>query len=106
MIASTPRKGTATITPAVVAPTRHLVVGGLYSYVRNPMYVAVVGAIVGQALLLGQLVLVAWLAMFAAAVTAFVHLYEEPTLAAQYGDEYRAYTRTVPRWLPRRPRST
>ena len=31
-------------TPAPVAPTAHLVVGGLYRHVRNPMYVAVVGA--------------------------------------------------------------
>src|SRR5690242_555 len=41
-------------TPAPVAPPEHLVVGGLYRYVRNPMYIAVIGTIVGQALLLGQ----------------------------------------------------
>ena len=29
-------------TPAPIAPTQHLVVGGLYRYVRNPMYLAVV----------------------------------------------------------------
>ncbi len=46
-------------TPAPVAPTAHLVVGGLYRHVRNPMYVAVVGAVVGQALLLGQFGLLA-----------------------------------------------
>jgi protein-S-isoprenylcysteine O-methyltransferase Ste14 len=28
-------------TPAPVAPTERLVVGGLYRYVRNPMYLAV-----------------------------------------------------------------
>jgi len=37
-------------TPAPVFPTRHLVVTGLYRYVRNPMYVAVVSAIIGQGL--------------------------------------------------------
>jgi protein-S-isoprenylcysteine O-methyltransferase Ste14 len=37
-------------TPAPVFPTRHLVITGLYRYVRNPMYVAVVSAILGQAL--------------------------------------------------------
>ena len=41
-------------TPAPVAPTRHLVVGGLYRWVRNPMYVAVVSCVAGQALLLGR----------------------------------------------------
>ena len=51
-------------TPAPVAPTEHLVVGGLYRYVRNPMYVAVGATIVGQALLLGQPVLLAYAALF------------------------------------------
>jgi protein-S-isoprenylcysteine O-methyltransferase Ste14 len=40
-------------TPAPVAAPERLVVGGVYRYVRNPMYVAVLAAIVGQALLLG-----------------------------------------------------
>ncbi|MFC7650258.1 methyltransferase family protein [Streptosporangium lutulentum] len=39
-------------TPAPIAPTEHLVIGGMYRYVRNPMYVAVLAAITGQALLL------------------------------------------------------
>lgn len=39
-------------TPAPVAPTRRLVVSGLYRHVRNPMYVCVLGLILGQALLL------------------------------------------------------
>src|ERR1700687_2602626 len=47
-------------TPAPVFPTRHLVVTGLYRYVRNPMYVAVVSAILGQALVFGNLPLVGY----------------------------------------------
>ena len=35
------------------------------------------------------------------AVAAFVHLYEEPTLMSRYGEEYAAYRRAVPAWLPR-----
>ena len=42
-------------TPAPIFPTRHLVVKGLYRYVRNPMYLAVVSLILGQALLLGDI---------------------------------------------------
>lgn len=34
-------------TPAPIFPTQHLVITGLYRYVRNPMYVAVVAIIVG-----------------------------------------------------------
>jgi protein-S-isoprenylcysteine O-methyltransferase Ste14 len=88
-------------TPAPVAPTDTLVVGGLYRYVRNPMYVAVGSIIVGQALLLGQWGLLVWAAIFWAAVAAFVYGYEEPTLSAQYGQQYADYKRAVPAWIPR-----
>jgi protein-S-isoprenylcysteine O-methyltransferase Ste14 len=88
-------------TPAPIAPTDTLVVGGLYRYVRNPMYVAVGTTIVGQALLLGRPALLVYAALFWAVVAAFVHGYEEPTLSARYGDEYAAYQRAVPAWLPR-----
>jgi protein-S-isoprenylcysteine O-methyltransferase Ste14 len=88
-------------TPAPVAPTERLVVGGAYRYVRNPMYLAVGSVIAGQALLLGRPILFGWLGAFALPVAAFVHLYEEPTLAARYGEHYEEYRRRVPRWLPR-----
>src|SRR5215208_2736313 len=58
-------------TPAPVAPTERLVVGGLYRYVRNPMYLAVEATIVGQALLLGQPVLVLYAGVVGLAVAAF-----------------------------------
>jgi protein-S-isoprenylcysteine O-methyltransferase Ste14 len=88
-------------TPAPVAPTEQLVVGGLYRYVRNPMYLAVGAIIAGQALLLGRVVLLAYAALFFAVVAAFVKLYEEPTLARTYGDEYERYRAEVPGWWPR-----
>jgi protein-S-isoprenylcysteine O-methyltransferase Ste14 len=89
-------------TPAPIAPTEHLVVGGLYRYVRNPMYLAVAATIVGQALLLGRWVLLAYAAAFLVTVASFVHWYEEPTLQDRYGAEYDAYRRAVPGWWPRR----
>ena len=88
-------------TPAPVAPTEHLVVGGLYRYVRNPMYLAVAATIVGQALLLGQPILLLYAAAFGVVVAAFVRWYEEPTLRRQFGEEYDAYRRAVPGWWPR-----
>jgi protein-S-isoprenylcysteine O-methyltransferase Ste14 len=89
-------------TPAPVAPTERLVIGGLYRYVRNPMYLAVVGAIVGQALLLGRGELLIYAAVMQLIFVAFVRWYEEPTLHRQFGKEYDAYQRAVPAWLPRR----
>jgi protein-S-isoprenylcysteine O-methyltransferase Ste14 len=91
-------------TPAPVAPTERLVVGGVYRYIRNPMYVAVATTIVGQALVLGRPALLLYAAAFIAVTAAFVRLYEEPTLAHRYGAEYEEYRRAVPGWWPRRPR--
>jgi protein-S-isoprenylcysteine O-methyltransferase Ste14 len=88
-------------TPAPVAPTERLVVGGLYRHVRNPMYVAVGATIAGQGLLLGRPLLLAYAAAFWLVVAAFVRCYEEPTLSARYGEEYAAYRRAVPAWRPR-----
>jgi protein-S-isoprenylcysteine O-methyltransferase Ste14 len=89
-------------TPAPVAPTEQLVIGGPYRYVRNPMYLAVAATIVGQALVLGQLILLLYAVAFAVAVAAFVHWYEEPTLRRQFGEQYEAYRHAVPAWWPRR----
>ena len=88
-------------TPAPVAPTEQLVIGGLYRYVRNPMYLAVAATIVGQALLLGRAILLAYALVFMAAVTAFVKLYEEPTLSERFGTQYEEYRQAVPGWWPR-----
>ena len=88
-------------TPAPIAPTQRLVVGGLYRHVRNPMYLAVGATIVGQALLLGRPILLLYAAAFAVVVVAFVRGYEEPTLARQFGAEYEDYRRAVPGWWPR-----
>ena len=88
-------------TPAPVAPTERLVVGGLYRYVRNPMYLGVATTIAGQAILLARPVLAVYAAAFVALVATFVRFYEEPTLVEQFGPEYEAYRRAVPAWRPR-----
>jgi protein-S-isoprenylcysteine O-methyltransferase Ste14 len=91
-------------TPAPVAAPDRLVVGGLYRFVRNPMYLAVTATIAGQALLLGRLVLLVYAALFLATTFAFARLYEEPALTERFGSEYEDYRRAVPGWWPtRRP---
>jgi protein-S-isoprenylcysteine O-methyltransferase Ste14 len=88
-------------TPFPGAPTRNLVVGGLYRYVRNPMYLAVIAIILGQAAILGSVSLVIYAAIVWVIVASFVHFYEEPTLSNEYGEQYAAYRRAVRAWLPR-----
>jgi protein-S-isoprenylcysteine O-methyltransferase Ste14 len=88
-------------TPAPIAPTQHLVVTGLYRYVRNPIYVGVVAIIFGQALLFGDLRLL-W---YAVLLWLFFHVWvlvlEEPTLEQTFGAQYEDFRANVPRWVPR-----
>jgi protein-S-isoprenylcysteine O-methyltransferase Ste14 len=88
-------------TPAPILPTRHLVVSGLYRYVRNPMYLAVAAMIAGQGLLLGNVRVLEYGALVWCGFHLFVLIYEEPTLETTYGAEYEAFRRNVPRWIPR-----
>jgi protein-S-isoprenylcysteine O-methyltransferase Ste14 len=88
-------------TPAPVFPTERLIVTGLYRYVRNPMYVAVVSAILGQGLLLGSVTLLEYGGLVWLLFHLFVLSYEEPTLRASFGPEYKVFCAEVPRWLPR-----
>ena len=88
-------------TPAPIFPTRQLVVSGLYRYVRNPMYVAVVSLILGQGLFFGsarvlEYGIAVWVGFY-----LFVLIYEEPTLRNSYGPQYEEFCANVPRWIPR-----
>jgi protein-S-isoprenylcysteine O-methyltransferase Ste14 len=88
-------------TPAPILPTRHLVVSGLYQYVRNPMYVGVFWIVLGQGLLLGNGRLLAYGVLLWLGFHLFIVGYEEPTLRRSFGPEYEAFRRNVPRWIPR-----
>ncbi len=86
--------------PFAVASQR-LIVGGVYGYVRNPIYLAAAVAIVGQALLLSRPVLLVYTAGFLAFSAVWVRLAEETLLTRRFGAEYEAYRKQVPAWWPR-----
>src|SRR5215471_1100049 len=65
-------------TPAPIFPTRHLVVSGLFRYVRNPMYVAVVSLILGQRLFFGSIGVLEYGVAVWVGFHLFVLIYEEP----------------------------
>jgi protein-S-isoprenylcysteine O-methyltransferase Ste14 len=92
-------------TPAPLDPPAKFVSRGPYRYVRNPMYIGGFCALLGLALFWRSpaviLLAPAWWLLFA----IFVLVVEEPMLRNKFGADYLAYCRTVPRWLPRRPRS-
>ncbi len=88
-------------TPAPIAPTKILVVKGLYRYVRNPMYSGVALVVAGQAWLFHSVHIAVYLACILVIVNLFVRFYEEPTLKKQFGMEYERYRASVPRWIPK-----
>jgi protein-S-isoprenylcysteine O-methyltransferase Ste14 len=83
-------------------PPKKLVVVGLYRFVRNPMYVGVLGWVAGWSLIAGSLVLGIYTILLAIAFHLRVIFYEEPTLARQFGNDWVQYQGTVPRWIPTR----
>jgi protein-S-isoprenylcysteine O-methyltransferase Ste14 len=91
-------------TPGPWDPPSRVVAAGPYRWVRNPIYLAALLIVLGEAWLFLSLPLLA----YAGAVAAFFHLlvtgYEEPGLRRRFGRTYLEYQRTVPRWIPRRPR--
>jgi protein-S-isoprenylcysteine O-methyltransferase Ste14 len=90
-------------TPVPVAPPSRFVATGLYSYSRNPIYVAYLIILLGEALVLGNVAML----VYAAAIFLLLHMlvvaHEEPELRRRFGAEYGRYQDAVPRWLPSRP---
>jgi protein-S-isoprenylcysteine O-methyltransferase Ste14 len=88
-------------TPAPIDAPKTLVVQGPYRWVRNPMYLAVLSVILGQALLFRSVLLVGYALLVWVVVHLFVVFIEEPSLRGQFGGSYEEYLRQVPRWIPR-----
>jgi len=88
-------------TPAPVAPPSRLVVTGVYRYVRNPMYMAILAAVWGQGLFFGNAQVIHYGLYLWAGFFAFVLCYEEPALRRKFGAEYLKFCAEVPRWIPR-----
>ncbi|TFH08754.1 MAG: isoprenylcysteine carboxylmethyltransferase family protein [Candidatus Thorarchaeota archaeon] len=84
------------------APTRKLVIKGIYQRTRNPMILGVLIVLIGEAILLSSV----WLFLWFVIATVVNHFYfirfEEPGLVERFGDAYRSYKENVPRWIPRR----
>lgn len=93
------RIGRGTLAP--VDPPRFVVRGGLFRFVRNPMYVSVLTVLIGEVVLFRSFRLAVWAAIVAVVVHLFVVAYEEPSLRDRFGADYETYCRDVPRWIPR-----
>ncbi|HTL69171.1 MAG TPA: isoprenylcysteine carboxylmethyltransferase family protein [Lacunisphaera sp.] len=91
-------------TPAPIDPPKRLVQRGLYRWVRNPMYLAVLLVVLGEAVFFWHLALLLYFLFLASAFQLFVVLYEEPGLRRRFGAIYSDYCNSVNRWIPGKPK--
>jgi protein-S-isoprenylcysteine O-methyltransferase Ste14 len=82
-------------------PPKHLVIVGLYRYVRNPMYAGVLILVCGWSILLASPVLAFYTGVLAIGFHIRVILSEEPFLLSRFGDGWKRYRANVGRWVPR-----
>ena len=87
-------------TPAPYDPPRQLVVDGLYRFVRNPMYFALVTSVLGQAAMYRSRTVLWYAVVVALCFHLRVVLYEEPKLTELFGQSFADYRARVPRWVP------
>lgn len=90
-------------TPGPWDAPRQFVAVGPYRWVRNPIYLAALLVVVGEAWLFLSLALFLYAGALAIGVHLLVVGYEEPTLRRRFGDEYETYRRHVRRWIPQPP---
>lgn len=76
-----------------------LVVTGPFKYSRNPMYLGMVGVLIGLAVVLGTATPVVVIPVFVWLITRRFVLVEEAALKARFGDDYTEYRNRVGRWL-------
>jgi protein-S-isoprenylcysteine O-methyltransferase Ste14 len=82
-------------------PTQRLVARGVYRHVRNPMIAGVFFVLLGETMIAASLPLLGWFVVFVIINTVHIPLAEEPGLVKRFRDDYLAYKRNVPRWIPR-----
>ena len=87
-------------TPAPFDPPKEIVVQGLYRFVRNPMYVAVILALIGEAIFFESTAILFYASIVVLVFHLWVIYYEEPTLKRKFGESFERYCQKVSRWIP------
>jgi protein-S-isoprenylcysteine O-methyltransferase Ste14 len=90
-------------TPATWDPPRQFVAVGPYRWVRNPIYLAAMLIVGGEAWLFLSTDLLLYTCALAVGFHLIVVSYEEPKLRTRFGKQYQTYCRTVSRWIPHPP---
>lgn len=93
------RRAHTTIDPHRPEAVSALVVGGIYRFTRNPMYLGLATILFGWAVYLAAPLAFIGPVLFALYITRFQIIPEERALAAKFGPAYAAYRQRVRRWL-------
>lgn len=88
-------------TPAHMDPPKEFIRTGLYRYVRNPIYLGALLALIGHILWSGSALIIAYFLCYVIAFHILIVVFEEPVLRSKFGSAYEEYLRQVPRWIPR-----
>lgn len=89
--------GLGTLSPA--DPTKQLVISGLYTFTRNPMYVGVMLMLSGEVIFSLSIALLIYSIFIFCAFSVFIVYWEEPRLKNDFGADYETYCKKVRRWL-------
>jgi protein-S-isoprenylcysteine O-methyltransferase Ste14 len=95
------RMGRGSIVP--IDPTQELVVVGPFLYSRNPVFAGYLSMLVGIFVISGAATLLVYVLAFRLYLEIFIRR-EESDLLQRFGEDYRAYVRSVPRWFGPRAR--
>lgn len=87
--------------PGPYPKTMSLITVGPYAFVRNPMILFLVVALVIRTQKTGSASLALYTVCFFVIMTAWFKFFEEPDLKEKFGEEYEKYYKNVPRWIPR-----
>ena len=77
-----------------------LVTSGIYSKTRNPVYFSFMIIVLGIAIFSRRSLTALWV-IVTVLVLYWVAKSEESDLETKFGEQYRAYKRNVPRFIPR-----
>jgi protein-S-isoprenylcysteine O-methyltransferase Ste14 len=93
------RRAKTTVNPLKPEQASALVVGGIYRWTRNPMYLGMLLLLVGWAFILSSWAALAILPLFVIYLNRFQIGPEERALRARFGAEFDHYRERVRRWL-------
>jgi protein-S-isoprenylcysteine O-methyltransferase Ste14 len=93
------RKAGTTVNPLTPNASSSLVVSGIFRRTRNPMYLALLLALIGWSLYLANLISLFLAGGFILYMNRFQIQPEERTLEKRFGVEFDDYKRQVRRWI-------